>query len=101
MCCYEALPIEEQAWQLHKQQEGVPVCKETTAYFVQNFIYKLLFDKVGICGLLEFVVITCWRAQVLHCIVKGNILECTIVGFLPNFWWAISDKFAKFKCMGL
>ena len=25
---YEALPIEEQAWQLHKQQEGAPVCKE-------------------------------------------------------------------------
>ena len=25
---YETLPIEEQAWRLHKQQEGVPVCKE-------------------------------------------------------------------------
>ena len=25
---YEALPIEEQAWRLHKQQEGVPVCTE-------------------------------------------------------------------------
>ena len=25
---YEVLPIEEQAWRLHNQQEGVPVCKE-------------------------------------------------------------------------
>ena len=25
---YEALPLEEQAWRLHKQQEGVQVCKE-------------------------------------------------------------------------
>ena len=25
---YEALNIEEKAWRLHKQQEGVPVCKE-------------------------------------------------------------------------
>ena len=64
--------------------------------FVQNFIYNLLFDKVGICGLLEFVVITGRRAHVLHCIVKGDILEDTIVGFLPNFWWTICDKFANF-----
>ena len=25
---YEALPIEEQTFRHHKQQEGVPVCKE-------------------------------------------------------------------------
>ena len=25
---YEALPIEEQAWRLHKQQESVPMCIE-------------------------------------------------------------------------
>ena len=63
--------------------------------FVQNFFCNLLFDKVGICGLLEFVVITGRHAHVLHCIVKG-ILEYTIVGSLPNFWWTISDKFANF-----
>ena len=64
--------------------------------FLQNFIYNLLFDKVGICGLLEFVVTTGRRAHVLHCIVKDDILEYTIVGSLPNFWWTISDKFANF-----
>ena len=64
--------IEEQAWQLHKQQEGVRVCKEKEQelFFVQNFIYNLLFDKVGICGLLECVVITGRHAHVLHCIVS-------------------------------
>ena len=65
-------------------------------FFLQNFIYNLLFDKVGICGFVEFVVITGRRAHVLHCIVKGDILEYTVVGSLPNFWWTISNKFANF-----
>ena len=53
--------------------------------FVQNFIYNLLFNKVGICGLLEFVVITGRHAHVLHCIEKGDILEYTIVRSLLTF----------------
>ena len=49
VCCYEALPIEEQAWKLHKQQEGVPVCKETTAFllfrtsFITCYLIKLAY----------------------------------------------------------
>ena len=67
---------------------------------VQNFIYNLLFDKVGICGFN--IGICCNRhTHVLHCIVKDNILEYTIVGSLPNFGWTISDKFANFYRMEL
>ena len=38
-------------------------------------------------------------ALVLHSNTKCDILECTIVESLPNFWWAISDKFANFQRM--
>ena len=55
------------------QQEWVKKRNKSFS-FVQNFIYNLLFDKVGICGLLQFVVIIGRRAHVLHCIVKGDIL---------------------------
>ena len=48
------LPIEEQAWRLHKQQEGVSVCiemeQELFFYSEPCYLIKLAF--------VEFVVIT-------------------------------------------
>ena len=39
--------------------------------------------------------------HVLHCIVKDDILEYTIVGSLPNFLWTISDKICKLLAHGI
>ena len=83
------LPIEEQAWRLYKQQEGVSVCIEMEQEHSEPcYLIKLAF--------VEFVVITGQHAQVLHCIVKGDTLEYMLVGSLPNFWCTISDKFVNF-----
>ena len=62
----------EQAWRFHKQQEGAPVCKKQEFSFVQNFIYNL-FDKVGICGLLKFVMITGLRIWGAICLENPKI----------------------------